>query len=326
MPRPQRIEYEHAFYHVMNRGRARQKIFHDEHFYQVFLETLSEAHQRFHGIIHAYCLMGNHYHLLLETPDANLGRIMRHINGVYTQRHNRLKKTDGPLFRGRYKAVLVDKDAYLLQLSRYIHRNPIDTKRPLVSDLASYPWSSYPAYINKTKAPAWLHQEKIYQLLGHRQCHKAYINYVMQGVDDDILRYYQRGNQTSILGEKDFRAWVYDNLLPELEAEEKGPIIQSDISMELIVKGVADWFQTKPAELTCVIKGPQKGNEGRKIAMYLCQEMAHVKLKDIAAYFNLGHIGSVSFVTHQIRKKKKEDIQLARTMDAVIASIIKRAN
>jgi REP element-mobilizing transposase RayT len=309
----------------MNRGRARQKIFHDAPYYQVFLDTLAEAKQRFHGIIHAYCLMGNHYHLLLETPDANLSRMMRHINGVYTQRHNRLKKTDGPLFRGRYKAVLVDKDAYLLQLSRYIHRNPIDSKRPLVRELATYPWSSYPAYINKTKTPDWLHREKTCQLLGHTQCHKAYVNYVMQGVDDDILRYYQRGNQTSIIGGKDFRAWVYENLLPELDAEEMGSIIRSDISMELIVEGVADWFKTKPAELTRVIKGPQKGNEARKIAMYLCQEMANVKLKDIEKYFNLGHIGSVSFVTHQIRKRKNEDIQLARTIDAVIASIIKKA-
>ena len=84
MPRPQRIQYENAFYHVMNRGRGRQTIFHDEEFYIAFLDTLKEAHDRFDAIIHAYCLMGNHYHLLIETPRANLDRIMRHINGIYT--------------------------------------------------------------------------------------------------------------------------------------------------------------------------------------------------------------------------------------------------
>ncbi len=89
MPRPQRIEYENAFYHVMNRGRGRQFIFNDERYYLAFLETLSEVYTRFDCIIHAYCLMGNHYHLLLETPNANLSRIMRHINGVYTQRYNK---------------------------------------------------------------------------------------------------------------------------------------------------------------------------------------------------------------------------------------------
>jgi len=97
MPRPQRIQYENAFYHVMNRGRGRQTIFHDKNYYHAFLQTLNEAHSRFDAIIHAYCLMGNHYHLLIETPRANLDRIMRHINGLYTQRYNRLKNTDSPL-------------------------------------------------------------------------------------------------------------------------------------------------------------------------------------------------------------------------------------
>ena len=101
MPRPLRMEYENAYYHVMNRGRGRQQIFHGEPYYQAFLTTLSEAHQRFGLEIHAYCLMGNHYHLLLCTPRGNLSRCMRHINGLYTQRYNRLKKTDGPLFRQR---------------------------------------------------------------------------------------------------------------------------------------------------------------------------------------------------------------------------------
>ena len=103
-------------------------IFHGDEYYHAFLETIGEVKQRFQCVIHAYCLMGNHYHLSVETPNANLGRIMRHINGVYTQRDNRLKKTDGPLFRGRYKAILIDHDAYLLQLSRYIHRNPVEMK------------------------------------------------------------------------------------------------------------------------------------------------------------------------------------------------------
>ena len=130
MPRPVRIEYEGACYHVMNRGRGRQPIFHTPVYYHAFLETLNDAHERFGVVIHGYCLMGNHYHLLLQTPHGNLGRVMRHINGVYTQRHNRLKPTDGPLFRGRYKAILVEADNYLLQLSRYIHRNPIEGKHP----------------------------------------------------------------------------------------------------------------------------------------------------------------------------------------------------
>jgi putative transposase len=105
MPRPLRIEYENAYYHVMNRGRCRQKIFHDERYFEAFITTLAEAHQRFGIQILCYCLMGNHYHLLVKTPEANLGRAMRHINGLYTQGYNRLKNTGGSLFRGRYKAI-----------------------------------------------------------------------------------------------------------------------------------------------------------------------------------------------------------------------------
>ncbi len=138
----------------MNRGRNHENIFHDKRYFDEFLKCLKEASEQFDAVIHAYCLMTNHYHLLIETPRANLARIMRHINGVYTQRHNRLKKNDGSLFRGRYKSVLVDEDDYLLQLTRYIHLNPIETKEPMVRNLADYEWSSYPAYINKAKSPS----------------------------------------------------------------------------------------------------------------------------------------------------------------------------
>ena len=99
MPRSPRLEYENAYYHVMNRGRGRQTIFRGGAYYRAFVQTLAEAHQRFGVEIHAYCLMGNHYHLLVKTPNANVGRCMRHISGLYTQRHNRLARTDGPLFR-----------------------------------------------------------------------------------------------------------------------------------------------------------------------------------------------------------------------------------
>jgi REP element-mobilizing transposase RayT len=222
MPRPQRIEYENAFYHVMNRGRGRQAIFPDDRYYQAFLETLAEAHQRFKCVIHAYCLMGNHYHLLIETPLPNLGRIMRHINGVYTQRHNHLKKTDGPLFRGRYKAILADRDVYLLQLTRYIHRNPIEMKRPTVSQLSEYHWSSYPAYIGKAKPQEWLEREMTYHMLGSKQRYKGYATYISQGVDEETAQIYNKGNQAAVIGDKNFKSWVYEELLPELETLRAG--------------------------------------------------------------------------------------------------------
>ena len=110
MSRSLRIEYPNAFYHVMNRGAGRQAVYLIDDDYEMFLEAVKES-SKFFGIrIVAYCLMPNHYHLLLQTPKANLSRAMRHLNGVYTQRFNRYHKTDGPLFRGRYKAILVQED------------------------------------------------------------------------------------------------------------------------------------------------------------------------------------------------------------------------
>src|SRR3990167_7924037 len=110
MPRPLRIEYEHAWYHVMNRGAHRQTIFTSNSHRDLFLSLLEEVTSQYQVEIHAYCLMDNHYHLLIRTPLANLSRCMRHLNGVYVQHYNRSTKSDGPLFRGRYKAILVEED------------------------------------------------------------------------------------------------------------------------------------------------------------------------------------------------------------------------
>ena len=126
MARPLRIEYPGAWYHVMNRGRRAEKIFHDRHDYQAFVELLEESSEMWNIRVAAYCLMTNHCHILVQTPDANISRSMRHINGVYTQRFNKRHRCDGQLFRGRYKSILVSGDSYLLQLVRYIHRNPVN--------------------------------------------------------------------------------------------------------------------------------------------------------------------------------------------------------
>jgi len=206
MSRPLRIEYENAYYHVMNRGRGRQCIFPDTPYYQDYLQCLDEAHRRFGIEIYAYCLMGNHYHLLLKTPRGNLSRVMRHIDGLYTQRHNRRKKTDGSLFRGRYKAIVIDTSSYLLQVSRYIHRNPVELKKPLVNDLTSYRWSSYAAYLNRESEPEWLYCEAIYGELGSHHKYSAYRKYVENGNDDETREFYQRKNTASLWGTKTFKA------------------------------------------------------------------------------------------------------------------------
>jgi putative transposase len=146
MARPLRIEYPDAWYHVTNRGRRAENIFTHHTDYHAFLDLLQEAAGLWNLRIAGFCLMPTHSHLLVQTPNANLSRCMRHINGVYTQRFNRSQGCDGQLFRGRNKAVLVDADTYLLQLLRYIHRNPL--RAGLADSLDAYVWSSHRGYVS----------------------------------------------------------------------------------------------------------------------------------------------------------------------------------
>ena len=141
MTRPLRIQYSGAFYHITSRGNERRDVFRSKADRERFLFYLAIATERYHARIHVYCLMSNHYHLLLETPEGNLSQIMRHINGAYTTYFNTKRKRAGHLFQGRYKAILVEADEYATHLSRYIHLNPI--RAGMVSVPEDYTWSSY---------------------------------------------------------------------------------------------------------------------------------------------------------------------------------------
>jgi putative transposase len=165
MPRPLRIEFEGAIYHVMNRGDRRESIFRDDTDRKRFLETLGEACAKTEWQVHALCLMGNHFHLVIETPQANLVAGMRWFLGTYTGRFNRRHKLVGHLFSGRYRALLVDAESpgYLRTVCEYAHLNPVRAK--LLSPeqpLRDYVWSSYPEYL---KAPGrrwpWLRVERL---------------------------------------------------------------------------------------------------------------------------------------------------------------------
>jgi len=154
MARPLRIEYPGAVYHLTSRGNARQKVFIDDADRTAFLEILAKAMDRFNWLCHAYCLMGNHYHLLIETVDPMLARGMRHLNGVYTQAFNRRHKRSGHLFQGRYKAILVEKDAHLLELARYVVLNPVRAR--MVRSCKDWRWSSYRATAGLESASSFL--------------------------------------------------------------------------------------------------------------------------------------------------------------------------
>lgn len=181
MSRPLRIEFAGALYHVTSRGDGQRDIYRDDQDRRKYLEVFSEVCQRFNWCIHAYCLMDNHYHLLIETPDGNLSQGMRQLNGVYTQHFNRHHNRVGHVFQGRYKAIIVQKDSYLLELSRYIILNPVRAK--MVRAAKNWPWSSYRATCGMVDAPPWL--DTVWLLSSFAKTKKTaierYRHFVVQG-------------------------------------------------------------------------------------------------------------------------------------------------
>lgn len=184
MARPLRVEFSGAIYHLTSRGNARQKVFFTDTDRELFLDTLSQVVSRYGWICHAYCLMANHYHLLVETPKANLSLGMRQLNGMYTQsfncRHNRV----GHLFQGRFKAILVEKESYLLELCRYIVLNPVRVKGK--GEIGAWKWSSYRATAGLASVPEFLSTDWILEQFGKKRAkaQKQYRAFVREGLEN----------------------------------------------------------------------------------------------------------------------------------------------
>jgi putative transposase len=319
MSRPLRIEYENAYYHVMNRGRGRQMIFHGAKYYDAFLNTLSEAHERFGLQVHAYCLMGNHYHLLVKTPEGNLQRAMRHVNGVYTQRYNRLKKTDGSLFRGRYKSILVDADEYLLHLSRYIHKNPEEAR--LAERLADYEWSSYPHYAGLCGSPGhWLYTKEVYgQLQVKRLLAKKYRKFVEDGEDREELDiFYGKKRLLPILGDEKF---IADSKAASKDFSDESSYSERQSlkpSVEEIIDIVCREFKIDSSEVYLSKKGRGAKNVARSVAMYLSQQVGGYRLTDIARAFSLHHYGGVSNAIFRLKVEMNDNAVLLKRVKVII--------
>jgi len=178
MARPLRVEYPNALYHVTSRGDRLEDIYEQDSDYRLFLKTLHHVSTRYNWRCHAYCLMTNHYHLLIETPDANLSKGMRQLNGLYTQRFNHHHQRVGHVFQGRYKAIHVEKDRHLLALSRYIVLNPV--RANLVKLPRQWVWSSYRATTGEISAPSWLTTEWLLSQFGSQrkaaqQAYRAFV-------------------------------------------------------------------------------------------------------------------------------------------------------
>jgi putative transposase len=223
MARPLRLEFPGALYHITSRGNAQQSIFFDDEDYHSFLQVLSIVVERFDWLSHAYCLMGNHYHLLIETPKGNLSRGMRQLNGHYTQIFNRRHQRVGHIFQGRYKAILVEKDRHLLSLCRYLVLNPV--RAGLVKKPQRWRWSSYRATAGEEKRPSFLTVEWILSQFDRRKgkAVRKYRAFVIEGSKDDSPWKDLKGQ--ILLGTGEFVCELRD-LLKRKEKVEEVPRVQ----------------------------------------------------------------------------------------------------
>ncbi|MBX3332172.1 MAG: transposase [Nitrospira sp.] len=202
MARPLRVQFDGAIYHVTSRGNAREDIFDDDVDRHAFLECLGKVATRFHWLCHAYCLMNNHYHLVIETPEANLSKGMRQLNGIYTQRYNRRHRTVGHLFQGRYKAILIQKESHLLEVCRYVVLNPVRAKA--VERVAQWKWSSYRGTVGLAKTPPWLAVDWVLRQFGQRrpQATSHYRRFVREGMGRPSI--WEGVHAQVLLGEEEF--------------------------------------------------------------------------------------------------------------------------
>lgn len=313
MSRPLRIQYPNAWYHAMNRRRRNENIFSDEKDYDIFTALLAETSEMWNIRVAAYCLMPNHYHMLIQTPEGNISRSMRHLNGVYTQRYNRRHKCDGPLFRGRYKSILIDTGSYLLQAVRYIHRNPL--RAGLADRLDAYQWSSHKGYISIAKKWDWLHKNHILSLLSKNRKNwlRDYKKWVSVEEEDTIGKKLNGAKWPVCLGSQSFI-----DKIKETYGSQK---IIKDIpsSRELlpdtnqIIETVCKSYDVSAADILKKRRG--RRNEARDVAIYLTRKIRRDTLTEIGDHFKIGNESTVSSVCERMKKKLSVDPKLVRLLD-----------
>jgi REP element-mobilizing transposase RayT len=296
---------------VTSRGNERKAIFKTDKDRERFLSYLQSAHERYGAIIHVYCLMDSHYHLLLETPRGNLSEILHHINGAYTTYFNVKRRRAGHLFQGRYRAILVEKDAYCQELSRYIHLNPL--RAGMVKDLTRYRWSSYPYYIGLKKRPSWLETGDILGYFGEEglRTQKKYRGYVEGAIGVELKDPLAAVFASTFLGSQEFikqvgqrtkilKEWDTRNV-PALKALVETP------SMEEIKKKVGDVVEPNDSLF-------------KKLCIHISHRYGGFSLKEIGRFYNMKE-SAVSQASRRLKETIKEDPSLRKLLRQVVRKL-----
>ncbi|MBM4338452.1 MAG: hypothetical protein FJ110_02805 [Deltaproteobacteria bacterium] len=309
MSRPLRIEYPGAFYHVTSRGNERRTVFQSNRDREKFLSYLETTHERYGAVIHVYCLMGNHYHLLLETPRGNLSKILHYINGAYTTYFNIKRSRFGHLFQGRFKGILVDKDEYCKELSRYVHLNPV--RAGMVKTPLEYPWSSYRYFVGRDKKPEWLTTEFILGDFGGEggRGFKKYREYVERQEDKKLDNPFKKVIASTFLGSKEF----IDKI--RLEYLEKKEMDNRDLpALKKILIGPS----LESIEKAVLKRVGRSDPLFKKICIYLSYQRSGLNLREIGEYF-----GMQRSAISQLSRRFTEAVKGSQELRGVLSRIEK---
>lgn len=312
MARPVRIEYPGAVYHVICRGNNRQTIFKDDHDRTTYLEKLSAYCEQKEVELLCYCLLSNHVHLLLETPQANLSKLMQPFQTSYTLYFNRRHRHTGHVFEQRYKAFLVDRDNYLLQVSRYIHLNPVGAG--IVERPQDYRWSSYKAYLREEKAGGLNRELILGQFEGKGwRCVSRYREFV-QG---DLGRKKEWSKlpvlKQAFVGDEDF-------VEQAMKRAAKRPAIEGRYSLADIVRAVSKVAGLESEELRKASQR-ERVKRGRELLMYIARRYSSASLREIAGYLRARDISTVSHGVRRAEGLLGEDRDFQNGVDRALKSL-----
>jgi REP element-mobilizing transposase RayT len=318
MARPLRIQYSGAFYHVTARGNEKKRIYFSDADYDKFKYYVGKARGKYAFLLHCYVLMINHYHLVIETPEANLNSIMHYINSSYTNYVNRKMKRSGHLLQGRYKSILIDHDSYLLELSRYVHLNPV--RAGMVQKPEDYPYSSYGNFIGKRKDEI-VNRDFILLMVSRlrKKAMHAYKNFVDNSVGASLDNPLKKIYGGAIAGEDAFIKKVLGQLAHV-------DLSRSDISNRRELKSAA-----RPEEIIDklsmalnmdrdkIVSGKIKGY--RSMAIYIMKNFTGLTNREIGKICgNLSYSG-VSKVYKRFVEKCEMDKSLKRKIEAIMSNV-----
>ncbi|MDY7030430.1 MAG: transposase [Thermodesulfobacteriota bacterium] len=318
MARPLRIEYEGAFYHVTARGNERRRIYYSKADYEKFKAYLEETQKKYGYLLHGYVLLTNHYHLLIETPMANLSKVMHYINGSYTNYINIKERRSGHLFQGRYKAILIDRDEYLLELSRYLHLNPVRAK--IAERPEDYPYSSYRAYIEKNKKDI-VYRDLILGMMSKTKNNaiNKYKNFVGGAIEVDLENPLKNVYGGMILGGTRFikealSIFKEEDLNKEDIAHRRA--LRAAYRFEEIIESICMSLDIPQQDLLS-----RKNKEQRNIAIYLLKKYTGLTNRQIGQQLGNISYSAVAKVYQRFSEELRKDKALKKKVEGIISNL-----